>query len=222
MKMKLSAILLVALAFITGNTILAQENVIIKGTVTAFKSIPLNKVNITSQKTGESATTDASGNFDLKGTLKDVLTVSALGFEDKKVKTGKRTDLNIKLVYINSQSNFKNAVEAGHISSEKLMEAIRTNPVKGEKDYSQYKDIYELIDNEIQKVIVDGTSITSRTPTSLNLSQQVLYDVDDIIVSDISFVKPVEVQSIRYISGVDASTYGVRGANGVIKIVRKK
>lgn len=213
---------MVAIALATGIRVVAQENVIIKGTVTAFKSIPLNKVNIASQKTGEKATTDASGNFTINGMTKDILTVSALGFVDKKVKTRKNNTLNIKMVYINSQSNFNNAVEAGHISSEKLMEAIRTNPVKGEKDYSQYTDIYELIDNEIPKVIVDGKSITSRTPTSLNLSQQVLYDVDDIIVTDISFVKPIEIQSIRYIGGVDASTYGVRGANGVIKIVRKK
>ena len=43
-----------------------------------------------------------------------------------------------------------------------------------------------------------------------------------MIMSDISFIKPFDVRAIKYIDGVDASLYGSRGANGIIKITLKK
>jgi outer membrane receptor for ferrienterochelin and colicin len=43
-----------------------------------------------------------------------------------------------------------------------------------------------------------------------------------MIMSDISFITPINVKTIEYIDGVDASSYGSRGANGIIKITLKK
>ncbi len=94
---------------------------------------------------------------------------------------------------------------------------------KPTKDYSHYQDIYELIRCEIPQVKVDGTNVYSISGLSFSLSAQVLYDVDGMILSDISFVMPVEVERIEYINDSGATAYGMRGANGIIKIgLRKK
>ena len=53
---------------------------------------------------------------------------------------------------------------------------------------------------------------------SFLMSAQVFYVIDNMVVTDISFVPPSEIKKIEFLEGPDASEYGVRGANGVIKI----
>jgi predicted glycoside hydrolase/deacetylase ChbG (UPF0249 family) len=105
------------------------------------------------------------------------------------------------------------------ISSEKKNKNYSIKPVK---EYTRYQDIYDLIRNEIYSVRVTGKNVYSNKTNSFSLSQQVLYDVDDVITSDISYITPVEVKSIEYLDGPSAAAYGVRGANGIIKITLRK
>jgi hypothetical protein len=90
------------------------------------------------------------------------------------------------------------------------------------KDYSKYQDIFDLIRGEITNVKVEGTNVYSIKGLSFSLTSQVLYDVDGMILSDISFVTPSEVEKIEYFDDSEASAYGMRGANGVIKIKLRK
>ena len=69
---------------------------------------------------------------------------------------------------------------------------------------------------------VEGTNVYTTKGLSFSLSPQVLYELDGMIVSDISFVFPVEVEKIDYIDDAGASAYGMRGANGVIRILLRK
>jgi len=100
--------------------------------------------------------------------------------------------------------------------------AINKTPNRVEKDYSKYQNIFELIRCEIPNVKVEGTNVYTTKGLSFSLPAQVLYDVDGMIVSDISYVMPVEVEKIEYIDDAGASAYGMRGANGVIKIILRK
>jgi len=56
---------------------------------------------------------------------------------------------------------------------------------------------------------------------SFSLSSQVLYVVNDMIVNDISYISPTEIQKIVYLEDNEAAEYGMRGANGVLKITLK-
>jgi len=100
--------------------------------------------------------------------------------------------------------------------------AINKTPNRVEKDYSKYQNIFELIRGEIHQVKVEGTNVYTIKGLSFSLTAQVLYDVDGMILSDISFVLPVEVEKIEYIDDAGAAAYGMRGANGVIKIILRK
>jgi hypothetical protein len=221
MKLKLAIIISVLIMIIHGSGA-AQEIKHISGTVTTFRNIPLNNVKVTALKSKEITLTDSHGFFALRCREKDVLTVTASGFFTKKIRTNKQNRYTIDLIFNNSETGFNDAVKNGHIAKDVLQKAISLKPLQREKDYSKYTDIYDLIKNVIFNVKVDGTSVLTTKALSLYGSAQVLYVVDDMIMSDISFITPINVKTIEYIDGVDASSYGSRGANGIIKITLKK
>jgi len=78
-----------------------------------------------------------------------------------------------------------------------------------------------LIRNEFITLKVDGFNVYNVKTSSINLTQQILYVVDDVIVADISYVTPGDIESIEFFNDFRATTYGMRGANGVLKIKLK-
>ncbi len=211
---------LVAVTFLT-TTASAQENITIYGTVTAFGQIPLNQVEISVSKSDLLSYSDTLGFFRISCPEKSTLNFYANGFESKKLKVKKSADLNIDLIYSNKESSFANATNNNHISEGLLSGALAKYPLKGEKDYGNYENIYQLIQNEIHTVRVSGTSVTTIKQTSFTQSQEVLYVVNGTITSDISFVLPFNVKTIRYVDGPEAAKYGSQGANGAIEITLK-
>jgi len=211
---------LVAVIFLTPMAS-AQENITIYGKVTTFGQIPLNQVEISVSKSDQHSYSDTLGFFRISCPEKSTLSFYANGFESKKLKVKKSTELNIDLIYINNESSFANATNNNHISEGLLSGALAKYPLKGEKDYGNYENIYQLIQNEIHTVNVSGTSVTTTKQTSFTQSQEVLYVVNGMVTSDISFVVPFNVKSIRYVDGSGAAIYGSRGANGAIEITLK-
>ncbi len=199
----------------------AQEGKILSGRVTAFGEIPLNNVEITASKTGQKTYTDSLGIFMISYSETDQLRFYAKGFEGRKIKAKKYKQADIDLVYSNNQSSFEHATKNKHISKENLEMAMGKYPLKGEKDYGNYDNIYNLIQSEIHNVRVSGTSVKTTKPNSFSQSQEVLYVVDGMITSDISFVIPFNVKAIRYVQGTGAAKYGSQGANGAIEIALK-
>jgi len=193
----------------------------VTGMVTSFKQIPLNKAKITSSKSGEVVYSDSQGRFSIKRIEKDLLIVSAAGFEDKKIKISKEDSFLIDLPYKDNVSNFNNAISNGHITEDALRQAVNSAKLKNMKDYSIYSSIYELISSEIYNVRVTNNVIYNRKVKSFDPNPKVLYVVDDKIVSDISFVTPNYVKSIEFIDDVGATMYGSMGGNGVLKITLK-
>ena len=180
--------------------------------------IPLKNVEITTSKTDQITHTDSLGLFSISCSENDRLLFSAAGFDVEKVKFKDLKKPTIDLIYSNESNSFAEATKNGHISEEVLKSALTKYPLKGEKDYSRYNNIYDLIDTEIFNVNVNGNVVTTQKRTSFTASQEVLYVVDGRIVSDISFVVPINVKSIRYVDGPQAAIYGSRGANGAIEI----
>jgi len=193
----------------------------VTGVVTAFKTVPLNKVRISAVKKGEIAYTDSSGYFSIKCEDKDILAVSAAGFRGRKIKIGNEDIYKIDLTYSDNADNFNEATINGHISGELLRRSILAKASKTNKDYSKYKSIYELIGSEIYNVRIKGNSVVNTKVRSFDSNPQVLYVVDGVIVSDISYINPEYVKSIEFIDDVGTTLYGSKGANGVLKITLK-
>jgi len=198
-----------------------QENKSVTGIVTCFKNFPLNKVKITSSKSDEAVYTDSDGKFSVQSFEKDVLNISAEGFENKKIKVGKENTYVIDLQYKDNVTNFNAAVSNGHIPEDALRQAINSAKLKNVKDYSHYSSIYELISNEIYSVRVANNVVYNKKVKSFDSNPKVLYVVDDKIVTDISFVNPLYVKSVEFVDDVGATMYGSMGGNGVLKITLK-
>jgi hypothetical protein len=194
----------------------------ISGIVTSFKDIPVRNVIITSSGSGETVRSDSSGRYFIKSAPGDILIFSASGFAEKKIKVRKDTVINAGLKYLYGESSFNDAVVNNHFTATRLKSILKKYPPKGQKDYNRYSDIFALIRGEISNVRVSGNSVYSIMATSFSLSSQVLYVVDNTIVSDITYIAPIMVQKIEYLDGINASDYGMRGTNGVIKITLKK
>jgi hypothetical protein len=222
MNPKLFNIISILIILTNGFGAEAQEIKPVSGIVTTFKQFPLNKVRVFSLKSGVIAYTDSAGQFVIQSSEKDVLTVSASGFSGKKVRVGKQNRYSIDLSYKDSETSFNDAINNGHITETALRKAINSKQLKKVKDYSVYSSIYELIENEIYDVSVKGTGVYNKKIRSFDSTPQVLFVVDDKIVSDISYVNPTYVKTIEFIDDVGATMYGVQGANGVIKITLKK
>ena len=84
-----------------------------------------------------------------------------------------------------------------------------------------YSDIYQMIAGKVPGAIVRGKTITIRGTTSLTQSGEPLFVVDDIIVSNIDNISPIDVKSIEVLKGAATAIYGSRGSNGVIQITLK-
>lgn len=199
----------------------AQQSVTVSGVVTSFRRYPLNNVKVVASKSGEVALTDSSGRFSISVFNKDILTASAMGFSDRRIRIGSKRIYVIDVLYKDNASNFNEAVSNRHISENALRKAIFDGQSVNRRDYSVYTTIYELIENEIYNVSVRGTDIYNKKIRSFDQTPQVLYVVDNKIVPDISFVAPNYVATIEFIDDVGATIYGVSGANGVIRITLK-
>lgn len=199
----------------------AQER-IVEGKVVAFGNIPLNNVKVRVLRSDKNTLTDSLGIFSISCSDRDKLRVSASGFNDVKLKVRKIDRPLVELAYSNQKSSFSAAVNSGHISEETLQAAIDNYLKENQKDYSVYTNIYQLIDTEIFDVNVNGQRITTRKISSITQGQQVLLVVDGMVVDDISFVSPLNVESVRFVDGAQAAKYGSLASNGAIEITTKK
>jgi hypothetical protein len=168
------------------------------------------------------AKSDSFGRFSLDCASKDILIFTAAGFLERKVRVKEFKQITINLKYAFTEKSFDDALENNHISERALENALNGYHNKGQKDYSNYTSIYNIIQNEFTNLKVVGTEVHTVRTTSFYLSQQVLYVVDGMIVSDISYISPIEVVKIEFIDDASAAEYGMRGANGVLKITLKK
>lgn len=193
----------------------------VSGIVTSFGTLPLNNVRVFADKSGKVASTDSTGRFSVEIMDRDILFISAAGFDSRKVRTGKENLYAVDLKYEDNVSNFNDAVSHRHISEALLKNALALEAKKNEKDYSKYKSIYDLITSEIYNVRINGNTIVNTKLRSFDRTPEVLLVVNDKIVPDISYIIPSDVKSIEFIDDVGSTLYGSMGANGVLKITLK-
>lgn len=84
-----------------------------------------------------------------------------------------------------------------------------------------YNDIYQMIRMEVSGVVVSGKSIQIKQGHSFLGTKTPLFVINGVIVNTIDNVNPVDVKSIKVITGSSAAIYGVNGSNGVISITLK-
>ena len=206
-------------------TVKAQDREIY-GNVTIFQEIPLSKVSLLLKSTKREVFSDSIGNFSFICDVNEKVTVSAHGFQSKKIKIlslATNDSLLVDLKFNNNKMNFDLATKSQHINVKDLDYAIKH--LDGANDYSRYSNILEAIQGRVTGVSVSGNSIVIRGNTSLNSGPvPALLVVNGTIVEFPVFVQipPIELKRIKFIKGAAASSlYGSRGMGGVVEVTTK-
>ena len=191
---------------------------------------PLPGVNILAQGTSTGAVSDITGAYTLK-VADDVNTLifSYIGYVTQEVKINGRTSIDIALapnvqslnevVVVGYGKQKKSDVTGaiGMVSSEELLKAPVNNALQGLQG----------------KVAGVNVFLNSGSPTSsprvlirglgtINSNASPLYLVDGVVMEDIQFLNPNDIESMEVLKDASATAiYGARGANGVIMITTK-
>ncbi len=221
---KILLMLLIAFVIPGFSLITNAQDRIIHGMVTTFDSIPLINAEVRVRSSRETVRTDTLGRFSLGVKEKDRLIISANGFYNQRV----RLEENTKFAAINlnlkpGEKNREYAIGYGHISHRDKLNAL-SNLTSDDLDFSQFSNIYEVIQGRFSGVDIVNNDIIIRGISSFNSSSAALIVVDGIPVdgSVLSTIPPMEVKSINVIKDGSSAIYGSRGGNGVVVIETKR
>jgi len=218
----LNAIILSAILFVALN-ISAQDR-IVHGRVFTFDSIPLVGAEVTVKSTKQVVRTDSVGKFSVGCGKADQLKVSAKGFTSAKFKV----DEKVKVAIINmklkpGEKNREIAIGYGYVLDADKLNAVATLNNK-DLDFSQYSNMYELIQGRFAGVQIMNGDVIIRGMNSINSGSGALIVLDGTPVDNsiLRTLPPTQVKSINVIKDGSAAIYGSRGANGVVVIESKK
>jgi TonB-dependent starch-binding outer membrane protein SusC len=191
---------------------------------------PLPGVNILISGTGTGTTTDVSGNYELSvPTLNETLVVSYIGYETQNISIDGRTEINIEMQ--SSMYRGDELVVVGY-------GVQRRSDIAGSVGVVSREDLEQPAFNTLQSLRgkVAGVNIftNSGSPTgsnrviirgvgTINASPDPLYVVDGVVMENIEFMNPNDIESIEVLKDATATAiYGARGANGVILITTQR
>ncbi|MFV0366451.1 MAG: TonB-dependent receptor [Mangrovibacterium sp.] len=197
----------------------AKDGNVMHGRVYAFDNIALQNISVTAKKSGEVVKTDSLGNFAINVGKKDRLSIEGHGFNSESVRIFEDDNMNVKLIFKGGDENERIAVSNGYLTEEQLLYAIKHLSNYNNK-YSTYTDIFRLIEGEFRGIEVkdNGVYVDRTQDQSVGGSTEALYVVDDIIVTTIENINPIDVKSITILKDGSTAAYGYRGANGVVVI----
>ena len=206
-----------------------SQSRVVKGKITAFNQYPLANVEVVSKKGKSTAMTDSLGQFELVCAEKDVIMIKTKGFTpfSKRV-SPKDNDVAANLVFKDSKKNREIATGSGYIKPDQLSYAL-AHLSDQNNDFCNYSDIFSLLRTnfpEVQQIGgagggAQGVYVRGQKSMSSSAQNEAVYDVDGMIVSDISFVVPCEIASIKIMKSGGTAVYGTQAVNGVIIIKTK-
>ncbi|MGE0021878.1 MAG: TonB-dependent receptor plug domain-containing protein [Draconibacterium sp.] len=218
----LNAIFFTAILFVALNT--SAQDRIVHGRVFTFDSIPLVGAEVAVKSTKQVVRTDSVGKFSVGCNIEDQLKVSAKGFTSAKFEV----DEKIKVAIINmklkpGEKNREIAIGYGYVLDADKLNAVATLNNK-DLDFSQYSNMYELIQGRFAGVQIVNGDIIIRGVNSINSGSGALIVLDGTPVDNsiLRTLPPTQVKSINVIKDGSAAIYGSRGANGVVVIESKK
>lgn len=206
-----------------------KKKITISGFVTDINKNPVAGAIIQIDKNSTNSVTNRKGFYKVK-TLPNAVVIYVIISNNKVTEAliEDRTSINFSLDSLTSQnlrpdkSKTGDDVNIGYGTTDRknLATSVNTINYDNTKD-SPYSNIYEMLAGRVPGVQVNGKNIIIRGATSIMLSNEPLFVVDNVIVSSIDFVSPNDVKSIDVLKGSSAAIYGSRGSNGVILITLK-
>ena len=108
--------------------------------------------------------------------------------------------------------------------------ALNQDKKKGDRknnmgiENNQFRDIYHYLRSRVSGVYVrpNDNKIFVRGVASINSGTEPLFLLNGSIITDVSSINPNDIKDVEVVKGAELTNYGMRAANGVIKITTFK
>lgn len=208
---------------------LVAQTVTVTGNITDTENFPLIGVNVLIKGTDQGTVTDLDGNFSLEADLSDTLHFSYVGYRQVEMPVAGNQEIFLQMS--TDVEVLEEVVVIGYGVQKKsdLTGAVSTVKSK-ELTKIPTANLDQALQGKVAGVQVTPISgepgaaavIRIRGVGTLNDASP-LFVVDGMLLDDISFVNPNDVESVEVLKDASATAiYGSRGANGVIIITTKK
>ncbi len=211
-----------------------QEDIIIKGTVTDAKGLPLPGVTILVNGTPRGVITDTDGTYTIEAGKDDKLVFSFIGMETQVIEVGNRTKIDVVLLSKTEELEDVTVVAFGKQKKESVLASISTINVDELKVPSS--NLTTAFAGRVAGLISyqqsgepgnDDASFFIRGITTFGADAKkdplILIDGVELTTSDLARLNTDDIASFSIMKDATATAlYGARGANGVILVTTKE
>lgn len=217
------------LIVIQGNGPDAYKDVVISGKVVDSKGEPLIGVSVKVKGTSRGVSTNMDGSFKINVPEGATLVFTYLGYQTREFKLSGQRSISITLS--ESVSQLDEVVVIGY-------GAVKKRDVTGSVGSVSSENIIKRGTTSVMSALqgaVPGVDISSnsvkpgasfsvqiRGQNSMNSENSPLFVVDGIVVSNIDFLNPADIEKIDILKDASSTAiYGSRGSNGVVIVQTK-
>lgn len=199
----------------------------VKGTVVDQTGEPVIGATVMVKGTSVGASTDLDGNFSFTAEKGAKIVVTSVGYTSVEVKA--QPELKITLVEDQALLDEVVVIGYGQVKRRDVTTAISTIDKKDIQNRPMTTVGQALQGKAAGVQVVQGTgapgeepSIRIRGASSFNGENDPLYVVDGVVMSNIKYLSPNEIENMQVLKDASAAAiYGSRAANGVILITTK-
>ncbi|HMV08160.1 MAG TPA: SusC/RagA family TonB-linked outer membrane protein [Cyclobacteriaceae bacterium] len=222
--------LLVLLMIVLNLTSFAQSRTVQGKVTSSSDQQPLPGVNVIVKGTTQGVSTDASGNFSILASEKDVLVFSFIGYTSQEINVGNQNVINISLTEDVTTLSEVMIYSTGY---EQLPKERATGSfVKADNELINRKVSTNVLDRleDVTSGLIFNRGGSATDPISIRGRSTLFANANPLIVidnfpydGDLSNINPNDVESITVLrDAAAASIWGARAGNGVIVITMKK
>lgn len=200
----------------------------IAGLVTDDKGEPIIGAAVIAKGTGKGTVTNNDGRYKLDVPEHAVLQFSYVGSENREVAVGNNSVVNVQLTERNKALDEVVVVGYGTQRKKDLTSSIATVNAADLANMS-VSTAASALQGKMAGVQITNSGAPGSSPsirirgTGSIYSSSPLYVVDGMIVDNIDYLGPNDIDNIAVLKDASASAiYGVRAANGVIMVTTKK
>ncbi|WP_245578721.1 SusC/RagA family TonB-linked outer membrane protein [Algoriphagus vanfongensis] len=206
-----------------------QETV--TGTIVDETNFPLPGVSVIEKGTSNGTVTDLDGKFTLTvESSESVLVFSFIGMQTIEMPVGARRTFDITMledtqaldeVVVVGYGTVKKSDltgSVGVVGAEELLKAPVANALQGLKGKVAGVNVFlnSGSPSSSPRVLIRGLG-------TINSSSQPLYVVDGVVMENIEFLNPNDIESMEVLKDASSTAiYGARGANGVVMVSTKR
>lgn len=225
-----SLVLLLVASSLAATSLAAQGTGSVTGTVTSSEDgRPITGVNVIVKGTNVGTITSENGRFFIAASPTDTLVFRFIGYAPVEIAVGGRAVVNVPLQP--QAFALSTIVVTGYGTQQRRDVTGAITTVSGDKVTEiATPSVAQALQGRVAGVQVTplsgepgaGAVIRIRGVGTLNNASP-LYVVDGMLIDDIEFLNPNDIQSIEVLKDASATAiYGSRGANGVIIVSTKK